>query len=1554
MGPITGFRIVNLRVEDKVAYLDLAVDLGRGGHVVIGLENGGGKSTLLGFLIHVLLPHKSQFLPRLSLRRQGMQGEEKRVEHYVPGGDPTHVVLEVEVAQPDNPFGAHRKVLIGVCLFKPANSGPDTRAEEFFWSAHSTTTDLSLRGVGLRDDDGALKDARQCQAWLRQQRTLHPDAEILVTSDQGDWGRHLRNNLRIDVDFVRTWLLAMNQDEGAADHVFTYASPRAFLNSLVSAVANPDLVGKLKDGLTRMGVDADNYALDRRRQTLLTDLVSHTEALSVLVAELDGHDERRGELLDALLAAGERLRRIQSADEAMSAAVRDRHQHAVQTRGQANRDHELAQVRQILGQLQLDRAQVAETEQRLADERALLAQTRQSAEVAEVAAQIARQRAIESRVFDLQHTLTALAEQSEPSRRVAASAAQAWRLRVTADLDAATERHTQAKRVQKAARDGQEQAREELAAAADVIARATTRADAVDTLLREIAQRRQQAIAEGLLPSGRAATDVSDEAAREVQELRRAIQEAEARQEQFANAVDETREQERALVAELTHAEADIDKATEAVQRLVVATRDLAEDLTASGLVDLDPVVLDDHVELVLDMTQRAAERANAQQLQAALAAAAAERAAQSLETRGLLPARPDIAELCAEMLTHRWGARPGWDYLTTLPSDTATLYALAHPALADGVVVNVPADLDKVIDHVRRHRDRLNGPVVIGTQDDFGATPEAGAVTVVLPDDAFWSTQAAHEQAQTRREDHELQQRNVASHRQRNDLAVQLQGRVRAWRSDIGPGAISRGERDLEQRQTDAAAIRARLTDLGAHLSKLRQHHDAATAEGQTLNRRLTDAAERRRRLEPLTADETQTAALRAEAAQLATDLDAARKAQQAPGEALAAARLQEASAAETAGRLDRLIGQLGSEKADASAMCQTLVQTGDEIGDDDLDIDRDSLAQRTRDAVERWKGLLPDAQLRAQLEQLQSEGHRIATELETASGDREQASRLVAEQPTHTPADFTADARQARDALPTISARVGGLEQTLAQQTQRASETQERYKRRDVHALLTGEDSASNTLEATLVLDRLTLQAARAAETAQHAAAQEQQLTAQLDTFRARQSLIATTDGELRALLVSLTAAGPLIDGIDQEERTFELDVETVIATAPHPVRDLLDVLQRREPDAPSHDTVRPPLNALTATVDDLRRKLAGAQDRTEKRLSHLSKTLDAATDDLLTGERVVRMLRHERGRALARTAVRHHHDLVGRRDSVAHHVARFNDRIEGQAKIAFGLVENLRRSVIKTVEDSILPTTPAMGRWSGLPLLKLTGLTSMTADQREAAILTTMQRWFDPDLPTRRAFDADETIFELMQAITPRFTAMILVPSDPLSAEHKPVEKLARQTSGGEGVTVALILASLLASRRAAAYGYRRTTLFLDNPFAKLNKSFFLRLARDVATSLNVSLISLSGTRDPQPLGVFPNIVQLRVSRRSTANIVVPGGVTDDRLQELLLQGALYASPVERDAAASDTDDSDAWPVISAAALGFDEQLSLDLADTSAGHAQDQDPDEFSEVA
>ncbi len=359
MGPITGFRVVNLRVHDgihdKVAYPDLTVDIGTGDHVVIGLENGGGKGTLLGFILHLFLPDARLFLPRLAQRHQRREGEEKRIEHYIPGGRfPTHVVVELELPARDiRRPGQPTRVLAGTCLYKTHAGVPSEPAEQFFWSARSVTSQLTLAQLGLRSDTGRLLDHREWRSWLDTMRSRHPDAEIALEDKDRNWDAHLRNNLKVDVEFVKSWLLAMNKDEGAADHVFTYGSSRAFLATLISAVTPPEVTADINQSLTAMAADADGMEVDRRREALLRDLVGYTGPLAEHMDELSGYDTIRRRLVDAVLITEDQLQRRRAVKTAELTQAREHETEAENAASDANAAYAKTASIELLSRLQL-------------------------------------------------------------------------------------------------------------------------------------------------------------------------------------------------------------------------------------------------------------------------------------------------------------------------------------------------------------------------------------------------------------------------------------------------------------------------------------------------------------------------------------------------------------------------------------------------------------------------------------------------------------------------------------------------------------------------------------------------------------------------------------------------------------------------------------------------------------------------------------------------------------------------------------------------------------------------------------------------------------------------------------------------------------------------------------------------------------------------------------------------------------------------------------------------------------------------------------------------
>ena len=87
------------------------------------------------------------------------------------------------------------------------------------------------------------------------------------------------------------------------------------------------------------------------------------------------------------------------------------------------------------------------------------------------------------------------------------------------------------------------------------------------------------------------------------------------------------------------------------------------------------------------------------------------------------------------------------------------------------------------------------------------------------------------------------------------------------------------------------------------------------------------------------------------------------------------------------------------------------------------------------------------------------------------------------------------------------------------------------------------------------------------------------------------------------------------------------------------------------------------------------------------------------------------------------------------------------------------------------------------------------------------------------------------------------------------------------------------------------------------------------------------------------------MFPSLIQLRVSRRETANAVVPAGCDDERVQQLLRNGTLYVSAVELQAADAEANgDQAAWPVMSSAEVHWQQPLDFGFPGENAPDSND----------
>lgn len=1498
MGPLRGFRIVNLRVRDKVAVPDLTVDLTQHTHTVIGLENGGGKSTLLAFLLHVLLPRADYFLPRIAQRRQKKQGQEKRIEHYVPGGPPTHVILEVETP-PASPQQAPQRFFLGACLAKPAASSEDDPVSEYFWALPASAHSPSLAALPLRNGH-RLRDHNEWQTHVTDLRSSHPGTGIQHTAKQGDWDAYLRQTLKIDVEFVKSWLLAMNQDEGAADHVFTYATSRDFLNSLVKAIASPDLIAHLKAALTRLGGDADRLAVDRRRLDLFKDLVHHTEALAVHRHHLKELATSRLLWIDHLLTARHHLER-QSTDQDASLA---RHRQT-RTEGEAAQHSTLAaytdaHARQTAGKLQLAELHLQHTQQQLDLSTQKFTQAEADAAAADAAALIVQLDTERRHVQDISATLAARGQDAEPQRRRAASAV----LALTQRLDQETARLTNEHVTHTAAEQ----------------------------------EAREAAVRDGVLDADEHPDAALRAAENRLDTLRTEHHDTQREHNRLTGLAAQLTDAQSLHVEQAVRAHADLSAQEELLQQLRDDTDTLTRQLHASALIDFDPIRLEDHDQAIAELLSLAAAQAKTRELDAAVQAAAARRAVAALEDTALLPPRPAVAEICRRAATHKYGARSTYAYLANLPAPAAEAIVRAHPALADGIVVNVPDDLHDVVDLARQARADLDAPLVITTPQALEvATPLPEDTVVILPDDAHWSHPAARTQLENRHTEADRREQHRHDLGSRYDQAQNLRRSVIDWSERIGAHRLHTAEQDaqtLGRHCDEADRVRAQTQQ---QLTDTAQQIETAQERLRDLHEQINRITEQTGLLRALAQQAARCSELDTETLQAEEDKQLADRASEQACTDLQSAETRQIQAREACERIKAALRDLRHAAGTAQSLRDELATDTDRADPSDACLDLGTLTELATTRHRHWSAAVSDPQLTAELNLHRDQAAKLQQKLDSQPPPVQDAARALREShPAHSAADHEQTAGQARQQLLLLSTTIGTLKSNITHQRTAVDEVKAELRRLRRTSHVEADDRATTVEEATRVLARLT--AARETALAARTRAEQALEAAQteLDHARAARDLTTQAVNALQADLPLLASSGGLIPAVDLEDRAFHVQGRPPSPPAPDSVQHVMTLATTALSGTDSDQATTALEHGRTALQSDitaLHRRLGQREALATRQLEELEAALRDAHPEVVSGDKLVLMLRGLRRTSLLQDADTHHHDTNERRAMLQNLVDSFDTRVEDLSRTAFAAVQELLRGVQATVHDSHLPTTPALGRWAGLPLLRLSGL-DMKKDQRRTAILSLLQTWFAPDTHHGRPdFDADATIHRLVEAATPAFGARVLIPSDPLDPQHKPVDRLAVETSGGEGVTFALILAALLAARRAAVHGHHHTTLLLDNPFAKVTKPAFLRLARDIATSLGVRFIPLTGIRDLGALTVFPGLIQLRVSRRENANIVVPYRITDTDLQPLLHDGTLYVSATERDTDTLPGPAAGTWPALSAVTVRTTTTGSLD---------------------
>ena len=196
------------------------------GNSVVFLENGGGKTTLAAFLYLTLFPEQAHFLLKKAKDSQA------RVADYLIVGQTAFCALECEIrvaGLQDQPVVR----VIGQVLHRKDTSERLPLQRHFFTFLPRpglSFDDLPIHGIG--DHKGSLS-LDEFRIWLKEQRSLVPGAELWESSSVEEYLEKLRD-VHAEPELVRVQIDLNKREGGIDDHFKEHcADSRKFVHTFL-------------------------------------------------------------------------------------------------------------------------------------------------------------------------------------------------------------------------------------------------------------------------------------------------------------------------------------------------------------------------------------------------------------------------------------------------------------------------------------------------------------------------------------------------------------------------------------------------------------------------------------------------------------------------------------------------------------------------------------------------------------------------------------------------------------------------------------------------------------------------------------------------------------------------------------------------------------------------------------------------------------------------------------------------------------------------------------------------------------------------------------------------------------------------------------------------------------------------------------------------------------------------------------------------------------------------------------------------------------------------
>jgi hypothetical protein len=1425
---------------------------GRPAPTVLWLANGGGKTTLLRLLFHVVRFGEARTIGKADARAQAALGG------ALGRDDVGHVLLEWRWTGPPRQLAGGDDVLLTglVCSWRRGRFGGGTGDIARHWYALRTASDDPFDElVAAQTADGTRTTHEDYGKLLRRRARERANEPIAVYDHLGDWETHL-GRIGLDSELFGTQV-RMNHGEGGADEMLArIRTPGDLVAFLLRSITPAEALEGVDEQLDGYAEKLAERPLLEREATFVDELRAATERLR---GAADEHRAARV-AVDEARAAG---RRVGGAARAAARARRERADAlGARRRGwqedsarHDNRRRDAA--RRAAGlELWLARHDAALAREVVQETAAQAATSRAEADAWRAVSPLARREVARDRARTLRAQLDAADAAALPWRRAVRRALEELLGRLDAVLAedrAALSRIEEERRAAREEATAAEARRDEASAEyqhaavrrGEVEAALRTIEDELsvardDQLLQpgeepETAQRRYEALGEDARRRGSRAQDQRDEAREDADEAdqRRAAAEREL------DLVAAERERRTAQHAEL-----------EAERTALTASERLLEVLEVDA-IDLD-LAGDDGVAAL----RSAADRDERRLIDLAAAGTEDERRLRHVTETGLLPADEDVATVAATLRAHGHDAATGAEHLARR-YDAATREQLLadDPGFADAVVVDArPASgahhegpMRAV--PLRRIDERVTHDAVSGHPGTWDR--EAAAA---------WATDAEAREQDRRRRDGELRQRA----RETRALADRLEQHLRRWGPE--PRATAQSELDeLGRRHDEATTSRDRAQRQAASAREAEQQA-IATERGATQASASASAAARAaerlvRRVAPL-------AGLREERTALLAQVEDARARADEAAVAAQAARGRDGQLEQQTTAVRTRIDRRGVVRDQRAPRLAALEAEEAESADDPAAAD-DGPAAVSEDATSaepvRHEAREPAAPTRSPdpgqapssepigLDVLEERVEAAERELQrrTPPGETRRALDDVERQASEADAELPGDAeivQRAAELLGTpAGADVDARRRAEAAAHQRA-DVDARAAERALNALQRADDEADRLAA---VADLVTPDPPPADAGAGRAA---------LATARREQEDATSAARDVEARLRETAD-----DFADHDRAATRLAEAAKALPEPEP----------GDPDPdPDLVTALGDAEVVHARRSAAQREIETAQEVVDVAIERRDAAVRAVHDVLVAdrhdgvAEQIRRELRGAGSDALVDRSASLVEELGRRAEMITDRLVTLDQDRQVVAATLSREVDGAVRSLRRIQRQSALPE--GLGEWTGKATVTFGGL-ELPKDPGalKALVGGVVERLVTAE---KRPRGVDLLVRAVLEALDQsRLSARILKPTGGEPGDPQPVDQLPT-FSGGQRATVAILLYATFARVRREGLQRRGRdagvgTLFLDNPLGKANAQFLVDRQLAVARAAGIQLVYTTGIGDFDALDRFPVVIRLR---------------------------------------------------------------------------------------